>query len=453
MLKEFSVIDQTHLASFQPCVLHIRAGSLLDLSPSHGEPTPRAIATHAHEYVHYLHSMGTAAGQFYLLCNVILLRAIAAATDKDGRFYGLEVLDAENHEWAGWAIASMREVRSALTRSPFAKIGKVIRWDFGSPKTTPSDAHTTQFRIDQLGLEICATRLDGEVVNGEVKIGYSFITEGVAYQIDREIRRLQGEIFSLDDGVPAYPYQAYGALIDAWVGRETSPVERILIGNAALGFTSVGPALERACCVVRSSEQSADLSLSSMMSKAHENSADVLSVFAKVINGMGADATLLGGLRSYSRILERASELRVDLNAPELKLLLPNLGREKLYEIMASLLDAMVIQEKPDGGLIIDWIGPGHVAKDDFEASQIAVVQSAFHFNQLHLQSETLVPTSSLGPVTCPYKGACGVQLLGDEAQHCSSAPWKAFSAAVPGTPVCWYAGGVLAARRAPIEP
>lgn len=398
--------------------------------------------------------MGTAAGQFYLLCNVVLLRAIAAATDIDGKFCGLEVLDDESREWADWAIASMREVRSALTKSPFARIGKVIQWDFGSPTIIPSNANSTQFRIDQLGLEICATRTGGEVVYGEVKLGYSFITEGVAYQVDREIRRLQGETFSLDDGVPAYPYQAYGALIDAWVGRETSPVERILIGNAALGFISVGPALQRACSVVRSSDgQSINFSLSSMMSEAHDNSADVRNVFAAVVDGMGADATLLGGLRSYAKILDSASKLRVDLNAPELALLTPNLGREKLYRIMGSLLDAMVIQEKPDGGLSIDWIGPGHVAKDDFEAAQIAVVQSAFHFNQLHLQSESLVPTSSLGSVTCPYKGACGVQLQGDQAEHCSSAPWKTFSAALPGTPVCWYAGGVLAARRAPSEP
>lgn len=450
MLKEFSIVDQAALAGYQPCVLHIRVDSLLDLSPSTGGPTPRAVATHAHEYVHYLHSMGTTAGQFYLLCNIILLRAIAAATDKEGRFFGLETLDDENREWAHWATASMHEVRSAVTKSPFAGVGRVVRWDFLCREITPSKADSAPFAVNQLRLDICATRSDGEVANGEVNIGYSFVTEGVAYQVDREIRRLQGETSSLDDGVPAYPYQAYGALIDAWVGRATSPTERILIGNVALGSTSVGPALKRACSLVKSAALSAELSLATMMAEASANSRQVVDLLTEVVNGIGADATLLAGLRSYIKLVERGSQLRTEFNAPELKLLQPGLDREGLHEVMGYLLDAMILQEKPEGGLVIDWIGPGDVAKDHFEASQLAAVQSAFHFNQLHLRSATLVPTSDLRAVQCPYKGACGVQLDGDEARHCSSAPWKTFSGAAPGAPVCWYAAGVMAARRAP---
>jgi hypothetical protein len=398
--------------------------------------------------------MGTAAGQFYLLCNIILLRAIAAATDSHGHFLGLDVLDDENYEWALWAVTSMQEVRSAATESPFARIGKVVGWEFSPPQIVPSSARSGPISTIQLVLKVRATRSDGEITDGDVNIGYSFVTEGVAYQVDREIRRLQGHVTDLDDGVPAYPYQAYGALIDAWVGRATSARERILIGNAALGSTSVGPALERACRNVRNSPHTSnhvpELALERLMAEAKDNSTKLIELLTTVIESIGADATLIAGLRAYIKLVERGSQLRAELSAPELELLQPNLDRKALYNVMGRLLDAMILQEKPEGELVMDWIGPGHVARNDFEASQIAAVQSAFHFNQLHLRPSTLAQTDSLGSVVCPYKGACGVQLEREDARHCSTAPWRAFAGVAPGTPVCWYAAGVMAARRAP---
>lgn len=446
--------DNSIFGRFLPSVLHIRANSFADLEPEHDDSGPRAISTHAHEYVHYLHSIGTTAGQLYLLSHLILLRYAASGTNQSGHFLGLEALDEPNRGRLIGILRCMQELRGQKKIAFGTIIGRL---EFDPPRRIqPADSAIIE--VERLAVVARGIRSDGTVVTDEMEIAYSFVTEGVAYAVDREIRRLQGKELphQLDAHVPLYPYRAYGELIDAWVGRETSVLERILIGNAALGHRAVGITLQRACEAVRQSERPAEEVLAPIIEEGLEESKAVIEKLGEVMSTTAADPMIAAGLSAYLQLVDRASFCRRRLLAPERLLIEKPLDVEGFRRVVGNLVDAMVLQEKPkakedgEAELTIDWIGPGHVANDEYQVSGLAALQSAFHFNSLHHGDDgTMAPTSSIAANVCPYKGACEVKVSEDQAELCVSAPWMMFVDSKPGTSVCWYAAGVKTARRA----
>lgn len=445
--ESWSCVDRGYWAAYQPCTLHIHAKSLMDLTPEFDDVTPRAISTHAHEYVHYLHSIGTAAGQAYLLGNIVLLRNLVPGTDANGHFLGMESLKEDQREWVRSALGLMQAIRG---RSPETLGGLGLRGrTFSTPQASPAK-HAGDIKVTHLTLTCSAIKPDGTPVSDEVAIGYSFVTEGVAYEVDRGIRRLQGAAEdALDEGVPSYPYLTYGKLVDSWVGRPTTPHERVLLGNAALGDFSVGPALWRACVAVKASNLPAAEALKSIFAEGSQRSHAATDALRNTIASVGAGPIVTAGLESYLVLVDRANYCREHLLAPELLLLEKPLDVEGLWMVMGNLVDAMVLQDKPGNLLDVYWIGPGLVAQDMDQVSRLAAVQSAFHFNHLHhLIEGNLRSTASIGEVVCRYKGACGVEVSESQAELCSTAPWMNFIDSPPGSQVCWYAAGVKAVRR-----
>lgn len=434
--------DHSSWGMYQSCVLHIHTNAWMDLEPENGPISPRAIATHAHEYVHYLHSVGTAAGQYYLLLNLILIRSLVGGSDCHGHFLGAQALKSDSRHVAKLLLQSMQDIRGNYQNLP--RHEGQGDWTFHDSTRLPKNL----LGIERVTVSATAKGPDGSVVRGSFDVGYRFVTEGVAYEVDREIRRKQGMAESqLDEGVQFFPYLAYGQLVDQWVGRRTTPQERILIGNAAMGRTAVGPGLQKACKAVRKSKRkSADFALMAMFEGANNAAAACTVQLRQVIQSTGTGPIVTDGLQSYARLVERANFCRQQLKAPELLFLQHPLDIDTFRSVLANLLDAMVLQEKPEKNLEISWIGPSQIAKNDHETGQIAAIQSAFHFNHLHHRiGGEIVATASLAPTPCPYRTACGVAVPESQKEYCESAPWKMSLNAHSGNQVCWYAAGVKA--------
>lgn len=446
--KQDATLDHVDVwGSYQSCTLYIRASSLVDLSPEHGEPTPRAISTHAHEYVHYLHSLGTAAGQTYLLYNLLLLRSLVSGTDSNGHFIGMDAVEKEHRDLAEATLSGMQGLRGQ--RNTKFKGSGLHTWNFGPPRL--SGARDSPLGMIRLIISASAKTPDGTPISDDFDVGYSFITEGVAHEVDHGIRSLQGieDNVALDSGTNSFPYFAYGELIDYWVGRKTTRDERILIGNAALTKVDVGQQLLLACKAVRDSTKPAFEALKPKFELERELSSRILAELRSVVDSAGAGPTVMAGLKTYLALVERAMVCRSHLVAPERLFLEKPLDVKSFLMVIGNLVDTFVLQEKPAGESEISWIGPNLVVRDEDGASQIATVQAAFHFNHLHhRQDGKMASTNSLGKMTCPYKGACRVDVPESSQELCSSAPWKMFLDSIPGSQVCWYAAGVKTVRR-----
>lgn len=441
------VVDHSYMGRYQSCVLHIQTHSLMDLAPEHGQVTETAIATHAHEYVHYLHSIGTTAGQAYLLFNLLLLRNLVGGSDVHGHFLGAHVLREVNRFASKEFLQAMQDLRGH--RSPELHRGgallqrRPINWSFdGASRLTAGP-----MGIQRVLVGVSAEHSNGTRVHGSFDVGYSFVTEGVAYEVDREIRRKQGApISTLDDRANYFPYLAYGDLVDQWVGRRTSARERILIGNVALGTPSVGVGMQRACKAARKGKRPAEVALKKKFDDANVLSELWTRKLRAAVPYTGPGPIVTQGLKAYVTLIDLANDCRRRLKAPELLFLEQRLDVPGFRSVLASLVDCMLIQEKPDQSVEMSWIGPNQVALDEEEASQIAAMQSAFHFNHLHHRNQgEVAATGTLTETRCPYATACEVEVPPEQKRYCSSSPWMMSLNAHSGNKVCWYSAGVKA--------
>jgi hypothetical protein len=83
----------------------------------------------------------------------------------------------------------------------------------------------------QIEFDVKAVFPDGEELDFRLMPGLKFITEGIAYEIERDIKMRWGiSATEVDLSTPAYPYLMYGPLLEYLAGTKLSSKERIAIG-------------------------------------------------------------------------------------------------------------------------------------------------------------------------------------------------------------------------------
>ncbi|HEU5135881.1 MAG TPA: hypothetical protein VFU13_12100 [Steroidobacteraceae bacterium] len=463
MLSHQDSLHRGTAGLYSPHCFFIRADSLADLDPDGDEPTPGAVAIHAHEYVHFLHNVSTCAGAHLFLANIWLLRAIPHCTDANGH------VDPEKlaHEQAEHSVSLASRWIKALrggADSALAEFkgGNATTWSFGSIQDLSEsfDLVLSSHTIEGAQVHVESRDRRGKHAAGVVSIGYDLITEGVAYEVDREIRRVNGTPrFDLDDSTDAYPYLFFGALADHLVGRETTANERIDLGVCALLASSPGKAFVQLCEQLARAKP--PVSTSSRLPEVirNEATADFKAKAMEMVSKTLKPA--LTELAPGSELHEAATDILALFHAgfalrtinPVLELTLVGspLDGHRFRQRVGGLLDCCVLQEKPEGRLYIQWIGPGIVGRDEKDAARFGRLQSAIHFAQRHLlPSGKLCSTADLRAMPCPYSGACVAEASDGNPEACREAPWTRFLGARPGQPICWYASGVksLAKRR-----
>jgi hypothetical protein len=446
---------------YSPHCFFIRASIEADLEPASGIPSKNAVAIHAHEYVHMLHNVSTCAGLHLFLANTWLLRSLPHATDGDGHFRGPDFLFEperirvrQSYDWLTALLGGIKW-RYSADGPP-----DVASWKFEAVKSgrhvvvVPPQA----FPVELISLDGQAIQKDGTSHPFSLAVGYHFITEGVAYEVEREIRRGVGIAeHLLDAGTPPHPYLMFGKLMDDWVGRETTPAERIDLGVYALRDTSPGRALWDLTQSLRqhAPQPAADGRVPAVVMQNFSAglNADLLDFFrlsiAPEIAQLGRTPAVKQAAAELSGLFETALVLRTKEPVLE-RTLLGCRDKDSYRQCVAQLVDCFVLQTKASGIVDNMWIGPGIVARTTASAENLVRIQTAMHFAQRHFHpAHGLQSTAQLGKMTCPFSGGCKLESDEDFPLVCSTRPWDRFPGSKQGEPVCWYAGGVKALARA----
>lgn len=463
-----ATLNSMQLGSYRPNTLLIKINSIADIDGdcvhceelAEGEvcptgedcgklvePMPAALATHVHEYIHYLHNFTTYTGVMQFVVAAHYLRYFAWGVDGSGDFIPEqvppEILDTLKQ--ISSVLDDIGGKAWAVPRTP-VKTRASLEWTISVDDVI--DAQRPPFSS--------ITTVTGSVKSGALtepfgfQVGHTFITEGIAYCVDREVRRMRGvEESELDKGVSVFPYLTFKPVIEHLMGREVSPAEEVAIGVCAL----MGFSLQSACAALRTQEDVpghavklinsiATQRLNSISEKAFNQCMEWRSEFSE-------NDHLYSALSQFMSLIQKAYELRVVKPILEEEFFAKPLRRQRYQELIASMLDACVMQLKPGREAELRWEGSDDWAHDINTATNLGVLQASLHFVQLHLKRNNQVPpTKDVHPTRCPFSGSCE-QEKNMKDEICLERPWHSFRA-LKGDKLCWYAAGVsiLAGRK-----
>jgi hypothetical protein len=235
---------------FNPNSLFTRVVSDADLNPSDREAYSVALSIHAHEYIHYLHNISTPSGVTLLLNMLYFFFEFMKGTDRKGIYCKGVESSAERAMF--FSLAETLQGRSVGELPPNSC--KIKIWNFESPtfeEVSFSFGDDEKFILTKMSLAVVANSRQGDIYKFEVAVGLDFLTEGVAHEVDRELRRSEGLWSDLDEATPAVPYLAYKEVVDFLLGRKSTAHERIVLGTCSLLSKSPGLGLYEACIALK----------------------------------------------------------------------------------------------------------------------------------------------------------------------------------------------------------
>ncbi|WP_273163390.1 hypothetical protein [Massilia timonae] len=436
------------VGTYRPNTILTRMKSEADLNPEFGDVAPIALPAHVHEYIHHLHNYTTRTGVLQFYVTFLLYRLFVEGVNKDGEF-SPEATSTETQNRlidAGQLLVSIDGTCAHRPKKPPPRNEK-LEWIF-----------TVREKKNNSLMDIWTTAVTGSVSSThnseyfDFTVGHTFLTEGVAYCIDREIRRNQGiKDHMLDFGVPTYPYLAYRPLLNHLVGREVTVFEEISIGVAAM----MGRSLISVCNHVKEIADT-DNALPSIIRQAAQElnekvNTRMLSLLKQTRSEFSEGDHLFSAVDQLITLINEGQKLRIAWPALERSFIEKQLDKDTYPNLVATLLDVCIMQEKPEQTGEFSWGGSGKIARDDAEATNLAVLQASIHFVRLHLRRNgNLASTTELQFERCPFSGACATEKELNNPEVCIKTPWRRFSEMRVNNVYCWYAAGisVLTSRR-----
>ncbi|MBY5170093.1 hypothetical protein FP359_09505 [Klebsiella variicola] len=444
-LEQFS---HQKLGGFNPNSLFTRTVESADLLPSNRQPWDAALPVHVHEYIHYLHNISTPSGVVFLFNGFNLFFEFMRGTNKHG------IYEPKNH--LSENTESILKVYSLLQGGVIGERpsseSKIKLWKFSAPNTQEVPLRLFDYEFDTFSM----TRIDVELISYygssyefTLEIGINLITEGIAYEIDREIRRKIGAWDDLDEHTPPYPYLLFQHLIDYLVGRKTSLYERLILGVCALLEIAPGKGLLRACRMLKSFKTTTSEGFCNYiltLKQGLEGFKNDLKnqVMPNMIRNFSGSSSLQGGVEKYLDFVSISFEKRCTSPLMELGFMHIT-SHETFFRKIASLVPQWICQEKQNNKAEISLIGDPAIVNAVDEVA-LSILQSAFHYVQLHLKSDgTTRRTSDIPSVKCPFIGACQAQSQVTDSKSCAHAPWSSTFREQEGIkkPTCFYSHGV----------
>lgn len=440
-----------NLGTYRPHSLFIRIRSIADLQPGSDEPMACAVPVHAHEYVHFLHNVSTICGINLFRANLWLVLLMRACTDNQGRVVRREPLNEDLKHWFGVATAWNKGLYGGATWAGGTLPEKVAAWKFKelSREVWRLDLPSFDDLFQWWTVHVEAETCDGPVT-GRLAIGYDLISEGVAYEVERQLYCERGIAeAAIDKSVPAYPYLVFQPLIEHLVGRPTTTLERIQLGVLSLMTTSPAQCLLYLCQYLRKTPVSPD-----PRGLPQDLVEDVLGDFKQ--NRRNSERGLLvpdlemvfsGGLLEVAGEIRALFKAAMDLRACDPFLECRFLGQQidaaSFYARIGQLLDCCILQEKPHEGVQLEWVGPGIVATHQRSAELLGLLQAAFHYTTRHLHKQRFLLTSELPKAQCPFAGCCNIQEEDGWPIECDERPWDRFRGVPKDERKCLYAKAV----------
>lgn len=435
--------------------LILKIESLNELSPEladiEDEPAlPLVVALHVHEYIHYLHNLTTRAGLGCLTDILLLVQPLQAQKVDDSMGFGA---DDKRGVQLRATFDSLRNLKGYVKHiPPNYKWRRVMRWEFS--EVSPSQSLVPAVVIDpeqQVEFYVTAFFDDDTELQFTFSPGLDFITEGIAYEIERDIRIRAGVAESeADTHTPGFPYLAFGPLLEFLAGCEVPADQRVVLGTLALLAPSPSVALTSLSQLQRYEEGTSGAVMFTAIVNdildGFENYSGLfrdrhIPMFYKIFEG---SELLSKGLQVYEKLLLKGLDVRRQRQFLELAFLREPMTIKNFKNIAANLLERVVFQGKPGGELEIRWEGAeGSVVDLPADMREaFAVLQSCIHYVQQHLKDTRFETQEPLRPTPCPFSGACTVESMAGKPEVCRSTPWEVENIAQDGT-VCIYQAGV----------
>lgn len=441
--EHFKFLNAEINGKYSPNSFFIQTSGLVDIFSETDDPIPGAIPTYAHEYVHYLHNVSTCAGLHIFIASLWLLRSLPHATNSYGHFLGESYLKDDQVYWIKiantWLHALWGDTNcpdEIKTPQPVIKSWKFISFERG---TFHLDLKTQKHEVGLVSAKVEIT--DSKKVEHKftINIGYDFISEGVAYEVDREIRRQNGTPdAALDLQIPPFPYLAFRPMLDHLVGRKTTAQERIDLGVLSLLNSSPSTTLLDLCENIKREVIVLDKNL-------HLNTEVILTqTLEPELSSLGYGGVIREAAEEVFSLFKAGFKLRESNPVLEQNFINSTLDVNGFLNQVAKMLDCCVLQQKANKTVELLWIGPQTMAGNDSRAEKIGVFQAAIHFARLHFRDKSkTLSTIELPEVPCPFSGTCQTEIDDKYPDACKKRPWTRFQDVPSGQSMCWYATGV----------
>lgn len=448
------------LGTYRMHSLFTRITSCGDMDVTENERFKHAVALHAHEYTHYLHNLTTRAGLDALLPCFWLIPYFVRNADEFGIFTAPE--DIEQDGYVSLAFKVMRSGRGAVegaTKGDGIRWPRIVDWVIENPLfeiINLSSEGQCNGSVDKCSVRVVAKPHNAQSIEIVLSPGLDFISEGIAYEIEREQCRLTGiEEKDLDSHTPSYPYLAYRPLIEHFVGRKTTLTERVAIGTYALMTNSPSSYFFELCVTLKDGGLAGDSKSQAFINltrEIHSGFNETISKldFSQIKSSLAGSCWLSEGADLYVSLIERGLALRSKWPLMELSFIQKKLTPDEFRLITMNLLDYLVCQEKVDLPHKIEWIGSkskGVLSASDAELQNLGVLQASIHYLQQHFTNKgVLGNTAEMPDSACPFDGACPFQSSYSSPELCATRPWQV-SIADGLTKICLYEAGRLSLR------
>ncbi|PZP04318.1 MAG: hypothetical protein DI621_25050 [Pseudomonas protegens] len=284
-------------------------------------------------------------------------------------------------------------------------------------------------------------------------IGYNIITEGIAYEIERDVRnRITGEMGSqLEYSTPVLPYRLYRPIVEALVGRACTVEELVKVGTFSLQNKIPSWGLKAAAFALK--QGILDRFTTIMEADNQEAVRGYRTTIDSLLTTTFAGAAVKKGLVILDRIVMGAVKRRAQSPYFELEFLREPLTLEVFKEIIIDqdLPARCILQEKSGGKSELFWMGNDIGNLSDVECGAISTLQCALQYSQLHLAptgsfNNTAELPNSPHDLSCPYLNACPLRERKTDPALCAKSPWM-HDLDIESGNVCWYVNGVKSVR------
>ncbi|MTC46782.1 hypothetical protein GKR71_13140 [Providencia sp. wls1922] len=439
--------NSTTIGVYRQNTLFMRFKSLGDIYHESGCIHPNIIAANVHEYIHYFHNISTASGITYLYLNIISLRLMVDGCNQSGHFMGGSKLLEGRALQLNDVINKMNIILGTTSIQELKSITDIKKCNFGRPSLIHNKKNNDEVIITKC--EVNIEHEDKTKKSVDVIVGLSFITEGIAYEIERYIRHNNGMLENeLDIGTAIYPYLSFKKLVEQWSEQSLDSIQLIKVGIAALSFIYPGHGLATICEKIKESEETFDNILDAEIKSQKIFLDSMMSNLEEQLTDLSQGDVLSTAIKEYLELVKKGLSLREGNSYMELDFLKCNpIDISNFERTIKSMVDCFVIQEKYDEQLDIYWLGEGANLKSDETIARIATLQCLLHFSQLHFKitsENKFVATSDLPlNITCPFSGGCLDEKRRGNPKECKNNPWMNYLSEKPGEKVCWYASGV----------
>lgn len=422
--------------------------------------TVRRFALFAHEYLHYLHNYSTVAGICEFVCHLKLARLLITASTDDGLCLGSAALTQEERLNYAQLIQWQLHLRGDCRLSKAADVhGKLFALHV-------VNVRRTQFEMTLLGQTltperaVVTARIESslaEPVTERFQLGYWVITEGIAHAMEKMIMVAAGRSTAdMEASTPTFPYKVSELVIQAYTALVPTAEQALKIGLLALQSSDCGASFIEIVDELSKTPHSIDVTLHQLATRTQIHLGENLAaLFEKMVNPE------CSGFSSRPVLHEAIAHVR-DL----CRHYLTERGHDAFFELPLGRMDPNSIEGikcfldrfpsctiqhfgRQRGDLF--YVGAGE--RSDRELQVMGAYQGFGYYMWAHLRKDGLVPTRSLGQLTCCFYGSCDVPFARTNSDVCQNTAWRAFDR--HGTNHCWFAAGVGHARglQAKIDP